>query len=55
VYVLGGKRAQRLGTVAAPDHETAIAKAIEFFGITDLGRQIKVFASLAQSRFRLTV
>jgi hypothetical protein len=29
VYVLGGKRAQQLGTVAAPDRDAAVTKAIE--------------------------
>jgi hypothetical protein len=42
VYMIGGKRAQRLGTVAAPDRDAAIAKAIEFFGITDPARQPRV-------------
>jgi hypothetical protein len=45
VYVFGGKRAQRLGTVAAPDRDAAIAKAIEFFGITDPERQKRVAVS----------
>jgi hypothetical protein len=31
VYILTGKRAQRLGTVTAPDREAAIAKAIDEF------------------------
>jgi hypothetical protein len=42
VSMLRGKRAERLGTVAAPDREAAIAKAIEFFGITDPERQRRV-------------
>jgi hypothetical protein len=45
VYVLGGKRAQRLGTIAAPDRDAAIAKAIEFFGTTDPKRQRRVAVS----------
>ena len=35
IYILGGKRAGRLGTVVAPDRDAATAKAIEEFGITD--------------------
>jgi hypothetical protein len=45
VYLLGGKRAERLGTVAAPDRDAAIAKAIEFFGITDPERQERIAVS----------
>jgi hypothetical protein len=45
VYLLGGKRAGRLGTVAAPDRGAAIAKAIEFYGITDPERQKRVAVS----------
>lgn len=45
VYMLGGKRAERLGTVAAPDRDAAIAKAIEFFGITHPERQRRVAVS----------
>jgi hypothetical protein len=45
VYVLGGKRAQRLGAIAVPDHEASIAKAIEFFGITDPERQRRAAVS----------
>jgi Ser/Thr protein kinase RdoA (MazF antagonist) len=45
VYMLGGNRAHRLGTVAAPDKDAAIAKAIEFFGITDPERQKRVAVS----------
>jgi hypothetical protein len=45
VYVLAGKRAQRLGIVAAPDHDAAIAKAIEFFSITEPERQKRVAVS----------
>jgi hypothetical protein len=40
--MLGGKRAERLGTVAAPDRDAAIAKAIDFFSITDPERQRRV-------------
>jgi hypothetical protein len=43
VYVIRGKRpADRLGTVTATDSDTAIAKAIETFGITDAERQRRV-------------
>jgi hypothetical protein len=42
VYVLGGKRAQRLGTIAAPDRDAAIAKAIDLFGTTSPERQRRV-------------
>jgi hypothetical protein len=43
VYVIRGKRpADRLGTVTATDSDTAIAKAIEAFGITDPERQRRV-------------
>ena len=45
VYMLGGKRAGRLGTVTAPDADAAIAKAIEEFGITELERQKRVAVS----------
>lgn len=45
VYVLGGKRAQRLGTIEAPDHAAAIAKAIDEFGITDPERRRRVAVS----------
>jgi hypothetical protein len=45
VYALGGKRAQRLGIVAAADHDAAIAKAIEFFSITEPERQKRVAVS----------
>jgi hypothetical protein len=45
VYVLTGKRAERLGTVAGPDRNAAIAKAIEFFGIADPERQKRVAVS----------
>lgn len=44
VYVLTGKRGERLGTVTAPDRDAAIVKAIEFFGITDPERQRRVIA-----------
>jgi hypothetical protein len=43
--MLGGKRAQRLGTIAAPDRDAAIAKAIDFFGITDPERHRRVAVS----------
>jgi Ser/Thr protein kinase RdoA (MazF antagonist) len=42
VYLIGGKRAQRLGTVAAPGSDAAIAKAIDTFEITDPARQKRV-------------
>jgi hypothetical protein len=42
VYLLGDKRAQRLGAVTAPDRDAATAKAIEEFGITDPERQKRV-------------
>lgn len=43
VYVIRGKRpADRLGTVRATDADTAIAKAIETFGITETERQRRV-------------
>jgi hypothetical protein len=45
VYLLGGNRAHRLKTVAAPDKDAAIAKAIEFFDITDPERQKRVAVS----------
>jgi hypothetical protein len=45
VYFFGGKRAQRLGTVAASDRDAATAKVIEFFGITDPERQKRVAVS----------
>jgi hypothetical protein len=45
VYMLGGKRAERLGTVASPDRDAAIAKAIDVFGITDPERQKRVAVS----------
>jgi hypothetical protein len=45
VYMLGGKRARRLGTITAPDRDAAVAKAIEFFGITDPERQERVAVS----------
>lgn len=45
VYMLGGKRAERLGTVAAPDRDAAIAKAIEFYSIADPERQKRVAVS----------
>jgi len=45
VYVIRGKRAGRLGTVAAADCDAAIAKAIEEFGITDPERQKRVAVS----------
>jgi hypothetical protein len=51
VYVIRGKRpADRLGTVRATDSDTAIAKAIETFGITDPERQRRVIVQpIAQS------
>jgi hypothetical protein len=45
VYLLGGKRAERLGTIRAPDRDAAIAKAIEFFGIADPEWQKRVAVS----------
>jgi hypothetical protein len=45
VYLLDGKRAGRLGTVTARDRDTAIAKAIDEFGITDPERQKRVAVS----------
>ena len=45
VYLISGKRAGRLGTVAAADCDTAIAKAINEFGITDPERQRRVAVS----------
>jgi hypothetical protein len=45
VYMLGGKRAQRLGTVVAPDRDAAIATAIERYNITDHERQKRVAVS----------
>jgi hypothetical protein len=42
VYLIGGKRAGRLGTITAPDRDAAIAKAIDEFGITDPERQRRV-------------
>jgi hypothetical protein len=42
VYVLTGKRGERLGTVTASDRDAAIAKAIDVFGITDPERQRRV-------------
>jgi hypothetical protein len=39
VYLISGKRAGRLGTVAAADCDAAIAKAIDEFGITEPERQ----------------
>jgi hypothetical protein len=45
VYMLRGKRAERLGTVATPDRDAAIAKAIEFFSITEPERQRRVIVS----------
>jgi hypothetical protein len=42
VYVLTGKRGERLGTATAPDCDAAVAKAIELFGITDPERQRRV-------------
>jgi hypothetical protein len=42
VYMLGGKRAQRLGTIAATDRNAAIVKAIDLFGITNPERQRRV-------------
>jgi hypothetical protein len=51
VYVIRGKRpANRFGTVTATDSDTAIAKAIETFGITDAERQRRVIVRpIAQS------
>jgi hypothetical protein len=37
VYLIGGKRSGRLGTVAALDQDAAVTKAIEEFGVTDPG------------------
>jgi hypothetical protein len=45
VYLISGKRAGRLGTVAAADCDAAIAKAIDEFGITDPERQKRVAVS----------
>ena len=45
VYLISGKRAGRLGTVAAADSDAAIAKAIDEFGITDPERQKRVAVS----------
>lgn len=42
VSMLRGKRAERLGTVTAPDRDAAIAKGIDEFGITDPERQRRV-------------
>jgi hypothetical protein len=39
VSVLRGKRAERLGTVTAPDRDAAIARAIDEFGIVDPERR----------------
>jgi hypothetical protein len=47
--LLGCKRAQRLGTVTAPDRDTAIAKAIDVFGGTDPERQTPVAVSPIES------
>ena len=48
--MLRGKRAERLGTVTAPDTEAAIAKAIDEFKITDPERQRRVIVRpIAQS------
>lgn len=50
VYLISGKRAGRLGTVAAADCDAAIAVAIEEFGITEPERQKRVAVQpLAQS------
>jgi hypothetical protein len=43
--MLGGKRARQLGTIAAPDREAAITKAIEFLGIMDPERQRRIAVS----------
>jgi hypothetical protein len=40
--MLRGKRAERLGTVTAPDRDAAIAEAIKEFRITDPERQRRV-------------
>jgi hypothetical protein len=45
VYLISGKRAGRLGTVAAVDADAAIATAIDEFGITDPERQKRVAVS----------
>jgi hypothetical protein len=45
LYLLSGKRAQRLGTIAAPDRDAAIATAIERYNITDPERQKRVAVS----------
>jgi hypothetical protein len=44
VYVLGCKRAGRLGTVTASHADAAIAKANDEFGITDPERRRCVIA-----------
>jgi hypothetical protein len=43
--MLGGKRAERLGTVAAPDRDAPIAKAIAEFAIADPKRRKRVAVS----------
>lgn len=45
VYLISGKRAGRLGTVAATDCDAAIAKAIDEFGITEPERKKRVAVS----------
>jgi hypothetical protein len=47
-WMLRGTRAERLGTVTAPDADAAIARAIDEFGITDLERQKRVAVSPMQ-------
>jgi hypothetical protein len=34
IIIIGGKRAEFLGTVAAPDADAAISKAADQFGVT---------------------
>jgi hypothetical protein len=52
VSMLRGKRAERLGTVTAPDIDAAIAKAIEVFSITDPERQRRVIVRpIANAQF----